>query len=124
MAARAAKPNTTAERAGTALAGTLENLCCEAYNRMDEDVTFTSTHPQREQMRFFGFGPEHWNVIVCKPGEWVFLPHGQYIQSTRSGRPVQLVLNLGDQMGKGNKLPSRPDRPKIQSFMGGRRGGH
>lgn len=99
-----------------ALPGALENTCCEFYNQTGEDVTFTSCHPQKRNMHFNGKSPKFWSVIVCKPGEWVFLPHGLYIPTTQSGRPAKGVLNFGDAMFKGNKLPSRPEAKKIRVF--------
>ncbi len=92
----------------------MENLCWEAYNDGAEDVTFESYHPQWQSMHFAGLGPEAWRKFICKPGEWVFCPHRCYKVSTASGRPIRLVQNFGDAMFKGNKLPSRPDAPKVQ----------
>lgn len=99
-----------------ALPGALENTCCEFYNQTGETVTFTSFHPEKRKMHFHGKPPQFWNVIICKPDEWVFLPHGCYLATTESGRPAKGVLNFGDAMFKGNKLPSRPEAKKIRVF--------
>ncbi len=104
----------------------LENLCCEVYNPgteknwnpKEETAIFTSRHPNRHNHYFFGLPPIEWFRIECKPYEWVFLPHGDYIVSFPSGnQSYRMIINVGDAMFKGNKLPSRPDKPKIQSFV-------
>lgn len=104
--------------ADTALPPGLENLCSEVYNSGREVMTFTSTHPDRHRMFFFSLPPDFWNRLECKPGEWVFLPHSQYIMTVPSGNQAyQSIQNFGDAMFKGNTLPSRPEAAKIRSFV-------
>lgn len=101
----------------TALPAALENMCMEVYNKGHEEISFSSTHPDRARMNFFGMGAEFWKALSCKPGEWVFLPHGQYNASVQSGsQEILVVVNVGDAMFKGNTLPSRPEVKKMQFF--------
>lgn len=96
----------------------LENMCCEIYNPGNETISYINIHPQRGQMFFFGLPPAFWNRLECKPGEWVFLPHGMYRQEVPSGHQAyRIVINFGDMMFKGNKLPSRPEAAKVRSFV-------
>lgn len=91
---------------GKTLTSDTREMPAEVYNKGYEEVIFTSNHPSIMRRIFK-------NKIVCKPNDWAFLPHGFYIASTKSGRPCNVVLNFGDQMFKGNKLPSRPEAKKI-----------
>lgn len=96
----------------------IENMCCEIYNKGDEEITFTSVHPEWAKMAFFGKDAAFWYKFSCKPGEWVFLPHSQYIWTVPSGdQEYQVVINVGDAMFKGNKLPSRPEVQKTRIFQ-------
>lgn len=104
--------------------GAMENCCVEIYNKMDEDITFISNHPNWQNHYFvhpttgIQHGPLYWKQAVCKPGEWVFLPHGLYNGFTKSGRPLTVVMNFGNEKFKGNKLPSRPEAKKVRVFGG------
>lgn len=72
-------------------------LSIEIYNKLNEDITFvkaSSDYP----------GPQ---LVKCKALDWCNLPHSYYIGTTKSGRPCEVVVNLGDKKGVGNKLPSR-----------------
>jgi hypothetical protein len=96
----------------------IESLCWECYNTGKEEITFTTTHPLWRKMHFFGKHPREWAKFKCKPGEWVFVPHMNYILSVPSGAPqIQCLVNLGDAMFKGNKLPSRPEVSKMRVFQ-------
>lgn len=101
----------------------IENLCCEIWNddrnnSPAEDITFTSSHPRWREMRFFGKSPLDWYQFKCKPGEWIFLPHGRYIWTVPSGNlAYRVTINVGDAMFKGNTLPSRPEAVKVRSFV-------
>lgn len=101
------------------LAGAAEDLCREIYNPGDEDIVFDNIHPLRARMFFHGKTPNYWMRLVCRPGEWIFLPHGMYTGTVKSGRPIKVIMNFGDAMFIGNKLPSRPDQAKLQSFVPG-----
>ena len=108
----------------------IENMCCEVYNPGTEknwnarafSMLFESFHETRMAHHFFGMEPAYWLRFVCHPGEWVFLPHGQYSvtywNGTKQEHPEQYrsITNVGDAMFKGNKLPSRPDEKKIRQF--------
>lgn len=120
-----------AENRNTQLPGGYENLCCELYNpgtelnqnKIGYTLKLDSIHPQKHLMNFFGKGPEFWNMIKCEPGEWVFLPHGLYMPTYwRNGQEdkgvlhYNMIMNFGDGMFKGNKLPSRPDVKEVRSY--------
>lgn len=51
-------------------------------------------------------GPEK---AVVKPGDFLILPHQFVTYHAMNGSPtLNLVSNIGDSIGKGNKLPSPP----------------
>lgn len=58
-------------------------------------------------------------IIPFAQGAIVYLPHGYegWQVQHRDGSPYQgeLLLNFGDAIGKGNKLPSRPE-PKVKAY--------
>jgi len=100
------------------LPAVLENMCCEVFNKGSETITFKNDHPEKANHFFFNKPPAFWEQFDCPPGEWVFLPHGRYIASVPSqSKEIQVVINMGDAMFKGNKLPSRPDLKKMQVFV-------
>jgi hypothetical protein len=120
------------KKSETQLPPAVENMCCEIYNPgreknwnpIDYTIRFTSFHETKMNHWFFGLSPKTWLEIECKVGDWVFLPHGQYMASFwRGGREhklppnsYQCIVNMGDAMFKGNKLPSRPEAKKIRQF--------
>lgn len=86
------------------------DICFEVYNPGKEEITFTSYHVLREEHFFFNRPPRHWMQLKCKPGEWLFLPHGYYIGTVPSGsKEITVTKNFGDQMFVGNKYPSAPE---------------
>lgn len=105
--------------ADSKLAGAAEDLCREIYNPGAEDIVFDNIHPMRARMWFHGKTPNYWMRLVCRPGEWIFLPHGMYTGTVKSGRPITVVVNFGDNMFIGNKHPSRPEASKLRSFVPG-----
>lgn len=93
------------------------DLCCEIYNPGKEPITFTSYHPKKLQHYFadprtgIQHGPNHWAVAVCKPNEWVFLPHQHYTGSVPSGsQEIRVIKNFGTRMFKGETKPSAPEK--------------
>lgn len=57
---------------------------------------------------FIPLGPE---LAICKPDDFLYLPHIYYLVSgvgIPDGTPIDVIQNFGDSMFKGNKLPSRP----------------
>lgn len=76
-------------------------VCFEAYNPMDEEIYFT-------EMIDENFPLHPLQKILIKPKEWGFLPHGYFVASTKSGRPVTITKNYGSTKFTGNKYPSRP----------------
>lgn len=48
-------------------------------------------------------------LCVCKSGDFLTLPHAYFKITSKNGCPVfDMVVNFGDERGKGNKLPSLP----------------
>lgn len=102
------------------LPGAVEDVCREIYNKGTETITFTSYHPLKHKMHFFGKPPIYWYKFQCPPGEWVFLPHGAYLFEVPSGsKEYPCVVNYGGAMFKGNTLPSRPEASQVRSFVPG-----
>lgn len=118
-------------RAGKRLPGTINDLCMEVYNPGTDaifkkpnpiafDIRFVTCHPDWKRMHFLGQPPTFWAEFVCKPNEWIFLPHSSYIKTFwKDGKEhhvdaYQVVVNFGDAMFKGEKLPSRPEAYKFQ----------
>lgn len=81
----------------------------ELYNHTTKTFTFT-----RLDRFYFGskgrymVGPPK---IFLKPDSWAKFPHMYY--KIDSQEPISFTSNVGELIGSGNKLPSRPDRPKI-----------
>lgn len=102
----------------TGMVPTAENLCSEIYNKSNEEITFTTYHPEWKKHFFFGLPPKNWFMLKCKPGEWVFLPHSMYIATVPSGsQEIPVIQNFGEMMFQGNKLPSRPEAAKTRVFV-------
>lgn len=109
----------------------VENMCCEIYNPGTEsnwnkvafEIHCRNIHPDRMRHNFFGLPPKHWEYLICKPGEWIFLPHGMYERRLwKDGRECQVdeynaIVNVGDSMFSGEKAPSRPDEKKVRVFQ-------
>lgn len=95
------------------------DICCEIFNPGKEPITFKSYHVNRDNHCFIDprtgiqHGPKHWLLAVCKPGEWVFLPHQYYKGEVPSGsKEITVIKNFGDEMFRGNKFPSPPENRK------------
>ena len=80
---------------------------CEIYNPMKEPIFFERMeyHARRRLEMGLEPGPQK---VGCKPDDFCYLPHQWYVVSTKSGAPITLVKNFGDEMFKGNKRPSAP----------------
>ncbi len=81
-------------------------IACEMYNNSGYDLIVAQVD-----------GNLKWNLNKEKH---LYFPHGYeglQIQH-RDGSPFQgsLLINYGDEIGKGNKLPSRPDAPKTKVY--------
>lgn len=52
-------------------------------------------------------GPEN---IILQPDEFILVPHFYWIIHAKNGADqINLIQNFGNEIGKGNKKPSRPD---------------
>lgn len=52
------------------------------------------------------------NVVEIRPNCFALLLHNYYYADgvgLPKGEPINLIVNMGNQMGVGNRLPSRPD---------------
>lgn len=93
------------DKNGRSHASDHNRICCEVYNRGKEPIMFINQE-------------NNLDIKILQPDEFLFLPHKYFIAFTPSGEPCNVVLNHGDQMFKGNKLPSRPEVKKI--MVGGK----
>lgn len=95
------------------------DICCEIYNPGSEEIVFenyshehalkTFRHPLTGEL----IPPGAHNRIVCKVGEWVFLPHQHYNGTVPSGsEQITVIKNFGDAMFTGNRYPSAPEKWK------------
>jgi hypothetical protein len=80
----------------------------ELYNPYDFDIVFERDRARDLYVRAAGI-PLGDARAVLKARDWLILPHGFFILYTPGNQHVDLVTNLGDMIGKGNKLPSRPE---------------
>lgn len=80
----------------------------EIYNPNDYDIIFTRNKLQDAYIKGakIPLGPE---IAICKSKDWLWLPHGYYFGKASNGAEIiNCITNLGDMIGKGNKLPSLP----------------
>lgn len=82
--------------------------CFEVYNPNKHKVIFVNTHYNPEERLIT---PQK---IIVEPDGFGFIPHKYYIpylgyEGNKTGEKFDMVINSGDMMFKGNKLPSRPD---------------
>ncbi len=103
-----------------------EHLAREIYNggeenglnKKGETMTFVTYHPEWKRFYFLEQGPMFWHSFKCPVGAWIFLPHAMYVMTVPSGNPAyRALVNYGDSMFKGNKLPSRPEEKKTRFFL-------
>lgn len=82
----------------------------EIYNPNNFDIIFTRNIDQDLYIMRAGI-PLGEIRMVCKSKDFLILPHGYFI-ATGDGLPkgelINAIVNLGDTIGKGNKLPSPP----------------
>lgn len=83
---------------------------CEMYNPNKFKIVFENIHPDYVER-------QNNMIIILDPDNFAFLPHryftpwiGQIGQS--SGEKFDLLTNVGDQMFKGNKKQSAPEKRK------------
>jgi len=86
--------------------------CFEVYNNSDKTVYFENIH----------YNPNDYKatpaVITIPPDNFGFIPHSYYIFwygfiGNKDPVKVNLVVNHGDMMFKGNKLLSTPEKRKL-----------
>jgi hypothetical protein len=69
-------------------------LSVEIYNTMKEEITFIEMNTP------------HPRIIKVKPDDFCYLPHQYFIGSVKSGAPISVVKNYGDNKFIGNKKVS------------------
>lgn len=80
----------------------------EYHNRNKFTVKFVRDRTKDQYILMAGknLGPL---MTFVKPDELIYLPHGYYIISGVGipvGEPIEMLMNLENQMHKGNKIPS------------------
>lgn len=73
-------------------------LSVEIYNKLDEDMFFVSMIEEDK-------GMPHYKIAI-RGKSFGLLPHQNYIGSTKSGRPLEMIKNFGKNKFIGNKHPS------------------
>ena len=86
--------------------------CFEVYNNSYKDVFFVNNHYNPKEK---ALTPA---VIKIPPDSFGFIPHSYYIFyygfiGNNDGEKVNLVVNYGDMMFKGNKQLSAPEKRKL-----------
>lgn len=83
-------------------------VCREIYNPNAYSIIFSRNKVQ-DRLIIASKIPLGAETIICKPYDWVFLPHGYYLAKASNGADlINCITNFGDAIGKGNKLPSLP----------------
>jgi hypothetical protein len=60
----------------------------------NEELIFTNIKPDR------AFEPLKWQIVRCKPGRFIQLPHAYYTVSSVSGNPCRFNRHYGKEMWK------------------------
>lgn len=83
-------------------------VCREIYNDNDFDIIFTRQTQFDRYILDAGIKLGAM-IMVCKAKDWLFIPHAYFTTKASNGADIyNVVVNFGDNMFKGNKLPSLP----------------
>lgn len=80
-------------------------VVCEFYNMGKNTILFTSQDNPLEK-------------FMLKPGDRRVVVHHYWIAETNDGGPAKILKLFGDEIGKGQTKPSRPEVKKI--MVGGK----